>query len=144
MAIHYYEIEVKSKLSQKRKLSAFLKNVIIMFLPETKNIEINYIFCTDEYLLQINQDFLQHDTYTDIITFDLSVKQNVLNAEIYISIDRVSENAGKFNIPYTQELHRVIFHGVLHLCGFKDKNIQDKEKMRKMEDKCLASYFNQN
>lgn len=115
-----------------------------MFLPETKNIEINYIFCTDEYLLQINQDFLQHDTYTDIITFDLSVKQNVLNAEIYISIDRVSENAGKFNIPYTQELHRVIFHGVLHLCGFKDKNIQDKEKMRKMEDKCLASYFNQN
>ncbi len=143
MAIHFYEEDTQSQLSQRRALSAFLKNVIGKFLPEIKSIHLNYIFCNDNYLLQINQDFLQHDTFTDIITFDLSDTPNILNAEIYISIERVKENAQKLEIPYTKELHRVLFHGVLHLCGFKDKTKTDKDTMRQMEDKCLEAYFNQ-
>jgi rRNA maturation RNase YbeY len=88
----------------------------------------------------MNQQFLDHDTYTDIITFDLSETKELKLGEIYISIDRVKENAVKFGNEYTDELHRVIFHGALHLCGFKDKAKADKEEMRRQEDKCLQKY----
>lgn len=95
--------------------------------------DINYIFCDDEYLLKINIEYLNHDTLTDIITFDY-VENGVLNGDIYISIERVMENAGIFSVSFEQELHRVLAHGVLHLCGYKDKTESDAAFMRRKED----------
>jgi probable rRNA maturation factor len=140
MAIHYFEETVKSGLKEKRKLSVFLKNLVTEHL-DVKTTDLNYIFCNDEYLLEKNKQFLNHDTLTDIITFDLSESDRELVSEIYISVDRVADNAEKFKVSYNTELHRVIFHGVLHLCGFKDKAPKDKALMREMEQKCLQTYF---
>jgi probable rRNA maturation factor len=96
-----------------------------------------YIFCTDSYLLGLNRDYLNHKTLTDIITFDYSEGQDV-EGEIYISIDRVRENAVKFEKPFEDELHRVIIHGVLHILGFSDKSPAQKLTMRKKEEACLS------
>jgi probable rRNA maturation factor len=103
--------------------------------------ELQYIFCSDAYLLAINREFLQHDFFTDIVTFNLSEKSQPINAEIYISVDRVRDNAANYNSSFKKEFHRVIFHGVLHLCGYKDKKPKDAQLMRQMEDKWLKSYF---
>jgi probable rRNA maturation factor len=102
--------------------------------------ELQYIFCSDEYLLAINREFLHHDFFTDIITFDLSEKGQPINAEIYISVDRVGENAADYSSSFKKELHRVIFHGALHLCGYKDKKPKDVQLMRQMEDEWLVLY----
>jgi len=141
MPARFYEQEVAAKLKDKRKLSAFLDKLISKHLKNIKKIQLQYIFCDDSYLLAMNQQFLNHDTLTDIITFDMSEQADEVTGEIYISIDRVTENAKKFSVAYKDELHRVIFHGALHLCGFKDKKTADKEEMRKQEDKCLKEYF---
>jgi rRNA maturation RNase YbeY len=101
---------------------------------------VNYIFCSDRYLLKINQTFLKHDYYTDIISFDLSPGK-MTQGEIFISIDRVRENAANFESSFKEELHRVIFHGALHLCGLNDKTENEKSKMRRMEEKYLKKYF---
>ena len=140
MAIHYYEVETAARLKNKRRLSVFLNDLVKQYLRVHKT-DLSYIFCSDEYLLQKNQEFLNHDTLTDIITFDLSENESELIGEIYISVDRVRENAEKFSIDYNNELHRVIFHGALHLCGFKDKKRDDKSKMTAMENTCLQQYF---
>jgi len=140
LAIHFFEEDVKSRLTRKRKLTAFLKEIIVEYI-DVRSWDINYIFCDDAYLLEKNRQFLDHDTLTDIITFDLSEKDDELAAEIYISTERVIDNAEKFSVPYDNELHRVIFHGLLHLCGFKDKTAKDKAEMRKMEDLYLNKYF---
>ena len=141
MATVFYEVEIKSELKNKRKLSAFLDNMVTKYRPEVKKVQFSYIFCTDEYLLQINKQFLNHDTYTDIITFDLSeLSGPVLIGEIYVSIERVKDNAIKYDVQYIDELHRVIFHGALHLCGFKDKKNTDKKIMREREEDCLMLY----
>ena len=95
--------------------------------------DINYIFCNDEYLLKINLEYLNHDTLTDIITFDY-VENTILNGDIYISIERVMENSEIFSVPFKQELLRVLSHGVLHLCGYKDKTDEDAAVMREKED----------
>lgn len=136
----FNEIDVRPGLKSKRKLSAFLDALLHQHL-QIRKAHLQYIFCTDEYLLAINQQFLNHDTFTDIITFDLSEEPETVLGEIYISTDRVAENAAQFNTSYEQELHRVIFHGALHLCGFKDKTKADQEKMRAMENRCLEEYF---
>lgn len=141
MAIRYYEQEVKAGLKDKRKLTAFLRKLIRIKMPQIKEINLDFIFCRDEYLLEINRQYLNHDTLTDIITFDLSEQEERLSGEIYISTDRVRENAKLFNVSYPEELHRVIFHGALHLCGFKDKTKQQEEIMRQEENKCLHQYF---
>lgn len=101
---------------------------------------IDFIFCDDEYLLKINQDFLGHDTYTDIITFDLSSSKKLITAEIYISVDRVKENAANLNLHWQTELVRVMFHGLLHLCGYSDKSSISIKEMRSREDKWLNQY----
>lgn len=141
MAVRYYEQQIKSNLRDKRKLSGFLQQLIRRQKRRVKRIDLTYIFCTDDYLLGINKEFLDHDTLTDIITFDMSETEEELNAEIYISVDRVKENAQKFEQTTGHELHRVIFHGALHLCGFKDKKTADKQMMTEMEDLCLKQYF---
>jgi len=100
------------------------------------------IFCDDEYLLNLNVTFLKHNFYTDTLTFILSADTESMVGEIYISIERVKENAEKFNIPFIQELHRVIFHGILHLCNYKDDTRATKKRMSKKEDIYLHKYFN--
>jgi rRNA maturation RNase YbeY len=141
MAVRYYDQHVRSGLKDKKKLSTFLQSLIRSKRTDVKKVDLTYIFCNDDYLLEINKEFLNHDTLTDIITFDMSEEQETLDGEIYISIERVKENAAKFQVSYNQELHRVIFHGALHLCGFKDKKAADKEMMRTQEDLCLQQYF---
>ena len=139
MAIHFTPLEVNVHIKQKTRLKAFLKT---LFQREGQQLHgLQYVFCSDAYLLEMNQQFLQHDTYTDIITFELSEVENETMGEIYISIDRVRDNAAKFKVSEEQELHRVIFHGALHLCGYKDKSKNDAALMRKKEDECLAEYF---
>ncbi len=99
--------------------------------------EINYIFCDDKYLHKLNVAFLQHDTLTDIISFDYTVG-TLIGGDIYISIERVQENANDFGFSFQDELHRVIIHGILHYMGFKDKSEEDKNKMRNKENECLS------
>lgn len=98
---------------------------------------LNYVFCSDKFLLRINRDYLGHDEYTDIISFDLTDPGEDITGEIYISIDRVRDNARMLRQPVSQELLRVIFHGALHLCGYGDKSEKELKKMREMEDKYL-------
>ena len=125
-------------LADRTRLKRFLGS---LFKKEKKPLaELQYIFCSDAYLLEINRQFLRHDYYTDIITFDLSEKNHPVNAEIYISVDRVRDNAANFDSSLRNELHRVIFHGALHLCGYTDKTPLAVKEMRKMEEKYLALY----
>ena len=99
--------------------------------------EINFIFCDDDYLHKINVEFLQHDELTDIISFDYSVGKNI-QGDIFISVERVADNATDFNVSFTEELHRVIVHGVLHYCGYKDKTVADAKQMRDKENHYLS------
>ncbi len=140
MPARFYEQDVKARLKNKRKLSSFL-DTIVREHNNVKKVDLTYVFCTDKYLLQINNDFLAHDTFTDIVTFDMSTKADELIGEMYISVERIAENAHEFSVSYDEELHRVIFHGALHLCGFKDKKTSDKQEMRKQENICLQQYF---
>lgn len=103
--------------------------------------QLQYIFCSDEYLLQINRQYLQHNYYTDIITFDLSENKGPVSGEIYISVQRVKDNAREYKVSFKQELLRVIFHGALHLCGYKDKTTKEQVAMRKAENKYLQYYL---
>lgn len=112
-----------------------LKQLILdIFKKEKKKLRyINYVFCSDDFLLNINQQFLNHNTYTDIITFPLSNANNPIEAEIYISTDRLKENAKSFEVNFQQELVRVVAHGALHLCGYKDNTKSQSQEMRKKE-----------
>ena len=142
MAVRFYEQEVKSGLKDRRKLSTYLQSLIRRQKTQVKDVQLVYVFCDDDYLVEINMDYLNHATLTDINTFDLSEEPETMQGEVYISTERVRENAGKYKVTYEMELHRVIFHGALHLCGFKDKKKADKERMRQEEDLCLSQYFN--
>jgi probable rRNA maturation factor len=125
-------------LQNRTGLKAFVESI---FKKEKKALaSINYIFCSDKRLLEINRQFLNHDYYTDIITFDLSESSST-QAEIYISVDRVRENAKQLGSSFKSELHRVIFHGALHLCGYGDKTKREKEEMREKEDFYLKKHL---
>jgi rRNA maturation RNase YbeY len=129
---------VKVNLPNRTQLKKHIQSI---FKIEGKKLQsINYIFCTDRAVLEINRQFLAHDFYTDIITFDLS-ESEAIQAEIYISVDRVKDNATQLGVFFNSELHRVIFHGVLHLCGYKDKNKEQKLVIRGIEDFYLTRYF---
>lgn len=113
-----------------------------LFKKEGRKVEaINYIFCTDDYLLELNKTHLNHDTYTDIITFELSGPHQPILSDVYISVERVKENSKLFNATFKRELHRVIFHGALHLCGYKDKSKEQSHQMRSKEEQYLNKYF---
>lgn len=112
----------------------------IIFSEEKKPGEINYIFCDDDYLLKVNQDYLQHDYYTDIITFDY-VRGRTISGEIFVSLQRISDNATTLSKNYEEELRRVLAHGILHLCGYKDKTEEEEKQMREKEDHYLAKYL---
>lgn len=129
----------KTTLAKRGRLKFFIEKIFSLEKKRLKSL--NYVFCSDKELLKINKDYLNHDYYTDIITFDLSEPAGSIQAEVYISIDRVSENARKMGVSFKNELHRVIFHGALHLCGYTDKGKKDKELMRLREDYYLGLYF---
>lgn len=132
--LFYTEENFTFRLKDKNKIRLWLEECAYQ---EQKSIEqIMYIFCSDEYLLHINQTYLNHNTYTDIITFDYA-EDNNLNGEIYISAERVKENAKKYKVSFKEELLRVIAHGFLHLCGYKDKTKREKEIMREKENEKL-------
>jgi rRNA maturation RNase YbeY len=134
--INFFTEEISFKLPHPRKTSRWIKDSII---KEKKKLEsLNFIFCSDEYLRQMNIQYLNHETFTDIVTFDQSEGGSAIQGDIYISIDRVRENAVKFDTSFDKELHRVIIHGVLHLIGYKDKSDKDKLMMRKKEDAYLS------
>ena len=131
-AITFHEEDISYKLKNKTAVRKWITDTIIA--EGYKLSELTYIFCTDEYLLQIIRQYLDHDTYTDIITFDNSEEEGVIVGDIFISIERIRENAGKFNVTEATELHRVLIHGALHLLGYKDKSPNDKKKMTLKED----------
>jgi probable rRNA maturation factor len=133
----FFEYSSFSLLNRK-KLKCFIESI---FQKEKKKlVSLNFIFCSDKKLLEINQQFLRHDYFTDIITFDLSQSSSI-QAEIYISVERVRDNAKTMGVPFKEELHRVIFHGVLHLCGYNDKGQKEVIKMRGLENFHLSRYF---
>jgi len=134
--ISFFEEDIHYNLKEKIKVKQWIKDTIAA--EGYKLDELTYIFCSDEYLLKMNRQYLDHDTYTDIITFDNSTTEKTITGDIFISIDRIRENAAKFNQTVVNELHRVIIHGVLHLLGYKDKTPADNKKMTQMEDKYLV------
>jgi probable rRNA maturation factor len=128
------EADVKVKLQGKKAIYDWIITVIIS--EKKKPGTISIVLCSDDFLIDMNKQFLQHDFFTDIITFDYS-EGTTVSGELYISIDRVNDNALKFKVSPGNELRRVIIHGVLHLCGYSDKNKKDQEKMRSKENEKL-------
>ena len=126
---------VKSPAIKKRDTSAWIRRVAATYGKKIG--EVGYLFCNDEKILEVNREFLQHDYYTDIITFDYC-EDDVLNGDLVISLDTVRTNAQLFNKTYDEELHRVIIHGILHLCGQNDKGPGEREQMEEAEDRALA------
>lgn len=132
-----FNYETDFELANENQYSNWISRVIG---SENKNEgEINYIFCDDDYLHEINMQFLNHDTLTDIISFDNSIG-NELHGDIYISIERVADNAKDFNVSFNDELLRVMAHGVLHYCGYKDKSEKDEEIMRQKEEEKMQMF----
>jgi rRNA maturation RNase YbeY len=139
MPIQFFSTVGNISLKNRTVLKQFVASI---FKSEGKKLKnLNYVFCSDDYLLEINRASLNHDYYTDIITFDLSDSRGIIEGEIYISVDRVKDNAKILSLTMQEEFHRVIFHGALHLCGYKDKTPRDLKAMRTAEDKYLTKYF---
>ncbi len=135
-SIHYFTEDTTFTLKDKRKTNSWIRKTIEL---ENKNPgDLNYIFCSDSYLLDLNIQYLNHNTLTDIITFNSADTANEISGDIFISIDRIKENANNIGTDFTDELHRVIIHGILHLCGYKDKSQDEKKQMRAMEEHYLS------
>ena len=142
MPINFFHLSKNISLSQRAELKKFIQ---FLFKKEQKPFSnLNYIFCSDKYLLEINRTYLNHNYLTDIITFNLSDDPEIITGEIYISIDRVRENAAILGLSIREEIHRVIFHGALHLCGFGDKTKPQKLLMKIKEDTYLDMYLGVN
>jgi probable rRNA maturation factor len=135
-AINFFEEDIAYTLKNKIKLKQWIKAAVIE--EGFRLDELTYVFCSDEYLLKMNQQYLDHDTYTDIITFDHSEEEELITGDIFISIPRIKENAQKFSVSEADELHRVIIHGALHLLGYTDKTTTAKKKMSLKEDHYLT------
>ena len=132
-----FNYELEFTLENETSIADWLSEVILS--ENKKEGEINYIFCDDDYLLEINQQYLNHDTLTDIISFDYSIG-NELHGDIFISTERVRENATDFKVSFDEELKRVLVHGVLHYCGYKDKTVKDENTMRLKEDEKIKMF----
>ncbi|MDA8629903.1 rRNA maturation RNase YbeY [Bacteroidia bacterium] len=131
----------RSRFLDKKERKHIRQSLTTLCITNNHTIEsLVYVHQSDEELLQVNQRSLQHDTYTDIITFDLSDTEGVIDGEIYISVDRIKENASLFGVGFCNEYRRVLSHGLLHLMGFKDKTTEEKAEMRKQEDLALAIF----
>ena len=138
MAILFSIEDISFNLKERNKIKQWIKKIVE---TEGKRLgNISYIFCSDEYLLVVNKKYLEHDTYTDIITFDYTENSEIISGDIFISIDRVKENAKEFKVAFEEELRRVIIHGVLHLLGYPDKKPNEEKIMREKENKALLLY----
>ncbi|MBM3425424.1 MAG: rRNA maturation RNase YbeY [Bacteroidetes bacterium] len=138
MAIHFFSEDLAFELPEKLRRKRWLKQ-----LANSRGFrigELNYVFCSDEYLYRMNVDYLNHDTYTDIITFDNSEKTGLLEGDIFISVDRVQENAKTLTVEEATELTRVLAHGLLHLMGHKDKTKEEASLMREKEEEAIELY----
>ena len=135
-SIKFFTEDTSYQLRQRTQIRTWLKSIAKK--EKYSILELNYIFCSDEYLLQMNKDFLNHDYYTDVITFDNSEVKGKIEGDIFISIDRVKDNAQLQKTTIKDELHRVLVHGLLHLTGYKDKTNKEQEMMRKKEDSSLS------
>jgi probable rRNA maturation factor len=136
--INFFTEDISFNLKQRIHIRNWIQKVILS--KGAKLNEINYIFCSDEYLKAVNIEYLNHDYYTDIITFDNSEEENQLEGDIYISIDRVRENSQQFDKALENELHRVMIHGILHLIGYGDKSEEEAEQMRHEEEASLLLF----
>jgi rRNA maturation RNase YbeY len=137
--IQFHFLDRKPALKERNKLKIFIED---LFKMEKKGLEsLYYIFCSDEHLLKVNVEFLNHDFYTDVITFEFASAGSDTQGEVYISVDRIKDNAKELGVSFKEELHRVIFHGALHLCGYKDKTKKEETLMREAENKYLQLYF---
>ncbi|MFR9165828.1 MAG: rRNA maturation RNase YbeY [Dysgonomonas sp.] len=134
MAISYQSEDVKFPQIKRREVSRWIKDVALSYSKKVGDIA--YLFCSDEKILEINNTYLQHDYYTDIITFDYS-ENDIVSGDIFISLDTVRSNSEKFGTDYREELYRVIIHGVLHLCGINDKTDKEQENMTNCENRAL-------
>lgn len=135
MAISYFEEDIKFPDIKKGKVSTWIKEVAATYNKRVG--DISYIFCSDEKILEVNRQYLEHDYYTDIITFDYTTG-DVISGDLFISLETVRTNSEKFNTPYNEELHRTIIHGILHLCGINDKGPGEREIMEANENNALA------
>ena len=134
-SIHFFQEDTAFSLKNEDEIRIWIRKVI---QAENRILEnVNYIFCSDSYLHKMNQKYLKHDSYTDIITFDNTETDGIIEGDIFISIDRIKENCINYNKTFENELFRVIVHGILHLVGYKDKNKGEQLEMRKKEDKYL-------
>ena len=138
MAIHFFSEEIKFTLREKLNRKRWLKKIATNAGFTIK--ELNYVFCSDEYLYQMNRDYLKHDSYTDIITFDNSEKKGDIEGDIFVSIDRVRENAKTHAQEVETEMNRVLAHGLLHLMGYKDKTLEEVALMRLKEEESIKLY----
>lgn len=136
--INFFEEDINLPLLNTEKVKVWLINITKNNSKEIE--EINYIFCSDEYLLKVNIEYLDHDYYTDIITFDNSEIEDVIEGDIFISLDRIKDNATSLNQSFDNELLRVLAHGLLHLIGFNDKTDEDQEEMTKQENLALELF----
>jgi probable rRNA maturation factor len=132
-----FNYESDFNLDNEEAIASWLSKVILS--ENKKEGEINYIFCDDDYLHNINMEYLNHDTLTDIISFDYSMG-NELHGDVFVSVERVADNAADFNVSFEEELKRVLVHGVLHYCGYKDKSEEDAALMRSKEDEKIALF----
>jgi len=134
--IEFISEDVEFSLSNPDKVSDWIADIIEQHDQEL--VSLTYIFCSDDYLHAINVEYLDHDTLTDIITFNNADEEGTIEGDVFISVDRVHDNATTHGTSFEDEIHRVIIHGVLHLLGFKDKSPEEEEQMRKQEDSCLS------
>ena len=134
--INFFQEDVKFKLEDKASIRKWITSTARSEGFEV--VSLNFIYCSDEYLLKINQEYLEHNTYTDIITFDNSSEQSRIESDIFISVDRLQDNAQRLKVPFKNELHRVMIHGILHLVGYGDKTDLEKSLMREKEDAYLS------
>lgn len=134
--IKYFSEDISFKISKPRKTARWIKNVVSS--EKAKIDQLIFIFCSDAFLFDLNVRFLNHNTLTDVITFNLSEIRNTINGEIYISVERVRENANNLKVEFLDELNRVMVHGVLHLLGYSDKKSREKKQMREKEDSYLS------
>ena len=137
MAILYFSEDTGFPPIKRREITQWIKQVAALY--RKKNGDINFIFCSDKKILDVNREYLQHDYFTDIITFDYS-ENNTISGDLFISLDTVKSNSEKFGATYQDELLRVIIHGILHLCGQNDKSPEEKTIMREKEDAALALF----
>lgn len=137
-SILFFKEDVQFRLNGQEALRKWIQKIVRR--EKKKCGDLNFIFCSDAYLLKMNKEYLDHNYFTDIITFDNSTDKAILQGDIFISADRVRENAKTFSVTFDNELRRVMIHGVLHLCGYKDKTKKDQLAMKQAEDRSLALY----